>query len=63
MVRRSLVALVAFAFVLLGVPLGARSAAGAGTISLVAIGAAYTETFRSTAADGATTRRGSTRSS
>ena len=45
MVRRSLTALVAFAFLLLGVPLGARSVAGAGTISLIAIGAAYTENF------------------
>src|SRR2546426_4040708 len=45
MVRRSLTALVTFAFVLLGVPLSAHSAAGAGTISLVAIGAAYTESF------------------
>ncbi|MEP6893121.1 MAG: ExeM/NucH family extracellular endonuclease [Gaiellaceae bacterium] len=43
--RRSLTALVAFAFIMLSLPVGAKSAAAAGTISLTAIGVAYTETF------------------
>src|SRR5256885_7550988 len=41
--RVSLSAFVAFALVLVYAPLGARPAAAAGTISLVAIGTAYTE--------------------
>ena len=45
MVRRSLTAFVAFAFVLLSVPLGARPAAAAGTISLTTVGSAYLENF------------------
>src|SRR5687768_8712701 len=45
MFRRSLTALVAFAFVFLGVPLGARHAAAEGTISLTTIGSAYTQNF------------------
>lgn len=54
MFRRSLTALVAFAFVLMSVPLGARPAAAAGTISLTTIGTAYTENFDSLANTGTT---------
>ena len=54
MVRRSLTALVAFAFVLLGMPLGVRPAAAAGTVSLTAVGAAHTEDFDTLANAGTT---------
>src|SRR5688572_24084138 len=43
--RRSLTSFVAFAFLLMSVPLTALPAAAAGTISLTTIGTAYTENF------------------
>src|SRR5687768_13215044 len=52
MFRRSLTALVAFAFVLMSVPLGAQPAAAAGTISLTTVGTAYTEDFNTLASTG-----------
>jgi uncharacterized protein len=54
MFRRSLSALVTFAFVLMSLPLEGRLAAAAGTISLGTIGTAYTENFDTLANTGTT---------